>query len=342
MNKLIFSSILLLGTLVSCAEMDQELLSESVRFNGISTVYIDDGKIVDTRGVIDPLPTRALKFENEEALSKYCKAMDSMSLEERVNLSVQLGVQTLGVLEIIANNELDSIGSISKTEPEFKLKYDLLVKKYDGILLCNYIDPTDLNFYASEGEGSMKNIKYFANSKGEYVVGDVVQKLDITILPRFIEIISSVDDVTDDENLPTNTVTFSPAENKKVKFLIEKVSNDINVAMYVKKKMWHGWIDDKYRWLLFEPQLKNYTQALAPSDNIYWYKGMPNIYQTIGKGLPLETPAATPPKVNGKVYIWTDYSFEFDRQGNPIYDFSQHTGHPIVTRDKAVVVNVSL
>ena len=69
---------------------------------------------------------------------------------------------------------------------------------------------------------------------------------------------------------------------------------------------------------------------------------MTNIYQTIGKGLPLETPAATPPKVNGKVYIWTDYSFEFDRQGNPIYDFSQHTGHPIVTRDKAVVVNVSL
>lgn len=68
----------------------------------------------------------------------------------------------------------------------------------------------------------------------------------------------------------------------------------------------------------------------------------PDIYQEIGKGLPLQMPAANPPVVKGRVFVWTDYSFEYDSNGNPVYEFAQRADHPMVVRDNSVIVDVEL
>ncbi|MDE7179907.1 MAG: DUF4848 domain-containing protein, partial [Muribaculaceae bacterium] len=306
--------LFLVVMLTSCAHDDEPEVRCNELSGAISRVIIADGKMLDnTRSEYAVNVHAALRFENEEALKRFCGNLTHVDRNYKDLISQSLGVMTLSQLEKMANEALDSIGEMAKSESEFKAKYDLLIRKYEDYLLTNHIDLSDLTFYAPQEEGIV-NLKYAANIYGEYVIGDKVYSISSKNLPYHIQLLSTNNTYSDSN--PVNTVTFSPAKDKKVKFLIEKDKNDvIGVSMWVKKKMWYGWTPDDYRWLLFEPELINYTPSLVPYDNIFWFRGRSDIYQEIGKGLSLQIPAANPPVVKGRVFVWTDYSFEYDSNG---------------------------
>lgn len=311
-------------------------------FNGVTAVVItDNGGIIEkTKSDAILSDNNALRFENEQVFEQYLTWLEDAGEEDRDNISELYGVTTLADLQSQACVELDSIAEACTSESDFTKEYSMYKKKYEGRLISNYIDETDLTMYAPVGEEEI--LSYVANVNGQYVIGNKIITLRSENLPYSVQLLSCLDDNSNYlpgiGPIPTNKLVYQPKKKRKVKFCISRKGYKINVSMNVQKKNWTGWHDMPYTWKMFQPELKNFTPKINKIDNLYhrFSSSAFNVY--LGDGLPLQQLEARPKSVTGKVYFWTDYNLETTDKGGLI-----STGDlPLYTRNHAIVVNVDL
>ena len=143
------------------------------RTGEVSRVFVKDGKVMGgTRADGEEDMEPAMWFASVDSFNRYREDLSGMPDSIKADYAHELGVTAMSDLETKADAELDSIGEVATTETEFRTLYAKYVKKYSSTLINNYIDNTDLSLYAPVGDE--EDIKYIANSNGQYVIGDKV------------------------------------------------------------------------------------------------------------------------------------------------------------------------
>lgn len=307
----------------------------------VSRVFVKDGKVISgTRADGEEDMEPAMWFASVDSFKRYREKLSGMPDSIKADYTHKLGVTAMSDLEMKADAELDSIGEVATTETEFRTLYAEYVEKYSSTLINNYIDNTDLSLYAPVGDD--EDIKYIANPKGQYVIGDKVCTVSDKLLPYSVQVLSLVEERTSSRKVSENSYSWSPVSGKKIKFSIEREKNKVTVYMSARKKMWYGWKADPKRWMAFLPVLSNFKKAINhdPYNTIYSYRYYKSIEEYIGEGILGQPPLAHDPYVEGTVYVWSDYEMEHDSKGNVLQ--SMPDGHPVVNMDKARQVKVSL
>lgn len=308
----------------------------------VSRVFVKDGKVISgTRADGEEDMEPAMWFASVDSFEQYREELSEMPDSIKADYTYELGVMAMSDLEMKADAELDSIGEVATTETEFRTLYAGYVEKYSSTLINNYIDNTDLSLYAPVGDE--EDIKYIANSNGQYVIGDKVYTVSDKMLPYSVQVLSLVEERTSSKKgkVSENDFSWSPVSGKKIKFSIERRKNKVTVYMSAHKKMWYGWKSDPKRWMAFMPVLSNFKEVLHNDPHtIYSYRYYKSIKEYIGEGILGQPPLAHDPEVQGTVYLWSDYEMEHDSKGNVLR--AMPDGHPLVNMDKARQVKVSL
>lgn len=338
-KNVLFSMAICIFALTACSYeeplMEQEHISPQ-----ITTVYVKEGKIVDKTRSSNEGAIATLSFSSEEILKSYQAFLASMSKIEKAKTIEKLGVISLAKLERTAKNELDSIGTVAQSEEDFRKMYAIYTKKYENVLLTNYLDKSDLQLYIPEID---QNMEYIANNKGEYVVSGNLVKIQNKTLPDYVRILSSIPTTRgisspeSDNPTFTNSYVYSPERHKRVKFEIKRINAyDIKVCMKTEKKLWYGWVTDDYRCHRFIYNLNNFINRYNTTD----YCEPTRVDKVIGKCIPIQGSEKYPRTVTGKIYTWTDLTADKDENGNVIYE--PVTRYPMCSPAKAVIVNVNL
>lgn len=342
MKKTLLMLVLLIMTFVSaCTNQDDLILSSSSETAKIGHVLVKNGQIVrDTRADDAEGASPAMWFSDENSFATYYNSLEGMPDSIKSIYPNEMGIELLDDLERCADLELDSIDIAASSEDEFRNLYNDLVRKYSENLITNYIDNTDLSLYAPVGES--EDLKFIANSSGEYVIGDKVLKISDKMLPYSVQVLSvlAVNNIksTGDYN-ELNNLIYKPVKGRRIFFSIERKNNKVIVYMKAKRHTWHGWVNDNNRWLVFEPMLQNFKSRFPVDKNIYWYHNFTKIADYIGDGLLWHHPLAHDPEVTGTVYVWSDFELTKDKKGNVVTDSK---GIPVTDRSKAKKVRVSL
>lgn len=308
----------------------------------VSRVFVKDGKVISgTRADGEEDMEPAMWFASVDSFEQYREELSEMPDSIKADYTHELGVMAMSDLEMKADAELDSIGEVATTETEFRTLYAGYVEKYSSTLINNYIDNTDLSLYAPVGDE--EDIKYIANSNGQYVIGDKVYTVSDKMLPYSVQVLSLVEERTSSKKgkVSENDFSWSPVSGKKIKFSIERRKNKVTVYMSAHKKMWYGWKSDPKRWMAFMPVLSNFKEVLHNDPHtIYSYRYYKSIKEYIGEGILGQPPLAHDPEVQGTVYLWSDYEMEHDSKGNVLR--AMPDGHPVVNMNKARQVKVCL
>lgn len=312
------------------------------RTGNVSRVFVKDGKVISgTRADGEEDMEPAMWFASVDSFEQYREELSEMPDSIKADYTHELGVMAMSDLEMKADAELDSIGEVATTETEFRTLYAGYVEKYSSTLINNYIDNTDLSLYAPVGDE--EDIKYIANSNGQYVIGDKVYTVSDKMLPYSVQVLSLVEERTSSKKgkVSENDFSWSPVSGKKIKFSIERRKNKVTVYMSAHKKMWYGWKSDPKRWMAFMPVLSNFKEVLHNDPHtIYSYRYYKSIKEYIGEGILGQPPLAHDPEVQGTVYLWSDYEMEHDSKGNVLR--AMPDGHPVVNMNKARQVKVCL
>lgn len=331
--------------MVSCSndELGFEKSRESniSEMPNVSVVAVYNGKIVErTRAGHDA--EMALCFEDTLSLNAFIEKLSDMSDSEKINTVRKLGVSTMHDLQRYADDELEKLGNEALSEIDFYTKYEKYRQKYNGILLQNSFDKSDLNLYAPDGD----NIKsYICNINGIYVVGNKVCKEDLKEkLPR---VAMSLATTPNTETIPTNSSVFSPKSGKKVYLETYLTNTRMHVRMYCRKKMWYGWKNDPARYFYFDP--------FITSDFVYLSIGQ-NGQEVISSRLPryvfkkdakdgfdiLLGRINSGTRITGQIYGWTDMTQEYDDAGKEETEVIDGMIVPKCITSKAQIINVDL
>lgn len=99
-----------------------------------------------------------------------------MTHEERLSYVKSYGLISLQQLAEIADDELEIIGSEANSETEFRELYDSYTKKYEGFLINNQYDTSDLSLYVPEGDDMAT---YVINEEHKVVIGDKIKTVSL-------------------------------------------------------------------------------------------------------------------------------------------------------------------
>ncbi len=344
MKKAIYALVMSMLVIMTGCMQDEDVKPDvNGRTGEVSRVFVKDGKVMGgTRADGEEDMEPAMWFASVDSFNRYREDLSGMPDSIKADYAHELGVTAMSDLETKADAELDSIGEVATTETEFRTLYAKYVKKYSSTLINNYIDNTDLSLYAPVGDE--EDIKYIANSNGQYVIGDKVCTVSDKMLPYSVQVLSLVEERTSSKKgkVSKNSYSWSPVSGKKIKFSIERKKNKVTVYMSAHKKMWYGWKSDPKRWMAFVPVLSNFKKAINhdPYNTIYYYRYCTSIKQYIGEGILAQGPLAHDPYVEGTVYVWSDYEMEHDSKGNVVRVMPY--GLPLANLDKAKQVKVCL
>lgn len=343
MKKAIYALVMSMLVIMTGCMQDEDVKPDGNGLTGnVSRVFVKDGKVISgTRADGEEDMEPAMWFASVDSFEQYREELSEMPDSIKADYTHELGVMAMSDLEMKADAELDSIGEVATTETEFRTLYAGYVEKYSSTLINNYIDNTDLSLYAPVGDE--EDIKYIANSNGQYVIGDKVYTVSDKMLPYSVQVLSLVEERTSSKKgkVSENDFSWSPVSGKKIKFSIERRKNKVTVYMSAHKKMWYGWKSDPKRWMAFMPVLSNFKEVLHNDPHtIYSYRYYKSIKEYIGEGILGQPPLAHDPEVQGTVYLWSDYEMEHDSKGNVLR--AMPDGHPVVNMNKARQVKVSL
>lgn len=344
MKKAIYALVMSMLVIMTGCMQDEDVKPDGNGPTGnVSRVFVKDGKVMSgTRADGEEDMEPAMWFASADSFERYREELSGMPDSIKADYTHELGVTAMSDLERKADAELDSIGEVATTETEFRALYAEYVEKYSSTLINNYIDNTDLSLYAPVGDE--EDIKYIANSNGQYVIGDKVYTVSDKMLPYSVQVLSLVEEPTTSKKgkVSTNSYSWKPISGKKINFSIERKKNKVTVYMSARKKMWYGWKSDPKRWMAFMPVLSNFKKAINhdPYSTIYSYRYYTSIKEYIGEGILAQGPMAHDPYVEGTVYVWSDYEMEHDSKGNVVQVMPD--AHPLAYTHKARQVKVSL
>lgn len=330
-KPVILSLMCITPTLYSCS--DDEIMSDySSRNETIQITYIEDGKIVDApaRGEYSNAKA-AISFPSQKSYEEFTQAFESMDEDTRTSVVNKMGVNSYSSLFEIADNELERLGEKALSETQFKAMYDAYVKKYEGRLIVNSLDPTDLTLYLPDDENWET---YIANEDGYYVVDGEVRCVNTSHLPESLEMLSRADESNKGQTTFLNHYLVYPVSGKQLKFAIGRKYDTVKIAMHFKKKMWYGWKNDPHRHYIFEFLLGNLNRCVP----------QPRLWSNCKKGIDMIVGFAIKPRdyVDGMVFTWTDYSFERDANGEAILENCRGWLTPKCKYEKSIPVQVLL
>jgi len=313
---------------LSACSNTQDVITESSE-DAVKIVYIEDG-VINTSGARsgDNGGTATLAFRDENSLKAFADDLAGMTAEERNEKLQSMGITNLHLAAEQADKELEVIGEEANSEEEFRQMYNKYVEKYNGILITNYIDKSDLTLYVPDGD-EVKS--YIANEKGQYVVaGNIIEKQADAALPESIKatseaVINAQTAAAAETNL--NSYVYSPKKHKRVSFTASRAYNTIHFYMKAEKKMWYGWKSDGNRKYIIEPYLNN----IKYNPPVY-----PVYVSTSAVNANMGTATGT---VTGTIYTWTDMTLDLDSNGNEV---TGPDGFPKRSRDKSKTVTVNL
>ena len=366
MYKFFFILTLLSATMsVTSCSNDNDNISEPKAevTSKIRGVWVKDGHVINSlsRTVFDEANASfALSFDDEGTLYSFQQEISQLDGDSIIELTRKFGVTSLADLEEKADLELDYIDSISTSESEFTALYTDYLKKYEGALLRNTIDTSDLSLYA--GTDNLYDL-YIANEDGIYVVGGEVITVDTNQLPESIAIASTTtsssftNSSTTNTNTTTtltlspgkeyNTVTDTSIAGKRFIFTLGRKYNSVELSIQMQKRIYGiYWKYDKYRHVAFECSLSN-IKLDTPFATRFggYYANFHKMYVTKGNSYPVKLTlgnAINNSAVTGKLLYWTDYTMEHDNSGIVIYDKVLNKYIPRCSSSKAKTIEIKL
>lgn len=220
-------------SLVACDNDEQNLLDPPKPESTVSAVMVKDGKIVSTQTrASENMGTVALKFKDEASLASFKRSLSNETDAEKQKNIMSYGVRTLHDLAEQADDELEKIGVEASSEEQFRSLYNVYKAKYNGLLISNKHDSTDLTLYVPD-EDNVES--YIANNEGVYVVGNTVVKANLNNDVSTSVIKMSKAFMSDNNNIPTNSSVFKPNKYKKVYLDAYMINTKMGVRMHWKK-----------------------------------------------------------------------------------------------------------
>lgn len=340
MKKIILGLCTIL--MVACSEEEIPQTPAVNSLDGVSTVVIGEGTNEGLARNASCKGQLALRFQDEAALEKFKLKLSEMSSEERRQAVDKYGITTLHDLAEQADKELDAIGSRAASDGEFRALYAEYKQKYEGYLLTNPTDSTDLTLYVPDGD----NVEsYIGNTNGLYMVGDKVENTNLK--QEVAKSVLRMANVSTTSEAPVNTSVYSPKKHKRVYFSAHMEGIYLWVAMSCKKKMWYGWKNDSDRAYYFEPYLSSnvaYVDVGKYGQDVETER-LPRYVcnKNVGNGFSFilgKLKGSFP--ITGKFYTWTDMTSEHDAKGNEITEKLNGQVVPKCIKAKAHVVAINL
>lgn len=282
----------------------------------IQLVTIDGDKmhlVENSRNIPENISNIALKFENYSVYETTLQKLKGMTETERINYIQQLGLISLQSIAQQADLELDKIGEKAKNESQFKILYKDYLTKYEGILIQNEYDHTDLSLYVPDGDNLNT---YLMGPISKIVIGNKIKTIPLT------QDMSNSDKVLFTPRFSPTTTRSSADVNGFQQILngskkttcsvyLEQPSLFITVSIGIQKKMWYGWKRDNNRDIYYEisltPFVYNYWGPYGNQINI----SKPSLYvfRQTGKidyktGYYLVTNPKKP--LVGNIWVWHD------------------------------------
>lgn len=176
MKKLILA-MCTASLLFSCTD-DDSLSTNSAPVadnNGIEVVEVSNGNVVQgTRTSGDG--ELALKFDSEASFQKFKNELLNESSFARTETISKYGIKNLYDLADDADAELEKIGNEATSLSDFNAKYSEYKKKYEGLLITDASDNSDVSLYVPNADSPES---YIANKDGYFVVGNEVRKISV-------------------------------------------------------------------------------------------------------------------------------------------------------------------
>lgn len=112
--------------------------------DAVSVVYVKGAEDFCKTG---DSTTQALSFKDFNSYEEFTRNIRTLSSAEREKVFKNLRFTNLETVMVNADTELDSLGSVSLSNEDFRTKYNMYKKKYKGVLVENKIDKSDLSLY---------------------------------------------------------------------------------------------------------------------------------------------------------------------------------------------------
>lgn len=334
---------------MSCADdgFVDKAPTPSSKIDGIEVVTISDGYVLQGTRTTSQKGEFALKFDSEEAFNTFKGKLSNASSFERESLVHNYGIQNLFDLANEADEELENLGNKATSLSDFKAKYSDYKKKYEGLLISDSQDTTDVSL-SVPNENNPES--YIANKEGYYVVGNSVRKVSCQTdnYPTRPS--------TPGQNTPsqegtiagTNKVVFRPLSNKKIYFEAYAQGYYIRVKMSAKKHMWYGWKNDPHRQYFFDSYLANFVylgkgqygqETIVNRLPRYIFNNQKNIKNGFDIILGRRPNAGN---VTGEFHVWCDLTSEHDKDGKDITEKVGNFVMPKCLESKAQIVKINI
>lgn len=345
MKKLVF--LMCAALFLACNNEEEIQISKAGNPSPIKAVLISPHQIdnLKTRGISNE--EYALSFDSDNSFQEFKKKLYSISDDKKMELVAQFGVKNLHNIAAEADDELESIGNKANSESEFRQLYDQYKKKYENILISNYIDLTDLSLYVPDED----NIETFiGNQNGIYVVNGEIRQIDIK--KELAESVIKASQALSSNEYQTravdvNTSVYSPARKKKIYFDAYMKTGHLWVKMYAKKKMWYGWKNDPNRSYYFDSFLSSNFTYLAQGQygqEIIAQRLPRYIFNNnVKNGFNIILGKMNGGNVlTGSFYTWTDITSEHDANGKDLTEVINGHLVPKCLKEKAHIININL
>lgn len=332
-------------SLVACDNDELNTLNSPKQESAVSTVMVKDGEVVSNQTrASEGTGTAALKFKDEAALRSFKESLSNETDKEKQSTLISFGVQTLHDLAEQADDELEKIGDEASSAEQFRNMYNVYKAKYNGLLITNKHDSTDLTLYVPD-EDNVES--YIANSEGVYVVGNKVVKANLKNDVSASIIRMSKAHVSNNNNIPTNSSVFKPNKHEKVYLDAYMINIRMWIRMHCKKKMWYGWKNDPNRSYYLVTRLNNiiYLEAgkygqEVPTNPLPMF--VFDNHEKVKEGFNLIFGKINGTRITGTLYAWTDMTIDRDSKGKIIMVQEGGTIHPKGSVEKAQIMNINL
>lgn len=343
-NKFLIIAVIAL-LLVACDNDELNSLDSTKQGSAVSTAMVKDGEVVSTQTrTSENSGTVALKFKDEASLASFKESLyNETDAEKRITL-MSYGVRTLHDLAEQADDELERIGEESSSEEEFRNLYNEYKAKYDGQLVTNKYDSTDLTLYVPD-EDNVES--YIANNEGVYVVGNTVVKANLKNDVSTSVIRMSKAFMSNNNKTPVNSSVFKPNKHEKVYLDVYMINIRMWVRMHCKKKMWYGWKNDPNRSYYLITRLNNITYLAqgkygqeVPTSPLPMF--IFDNHKNVKNGFNIILGKVNGGRIIGTIYAWTDMTIDRNSKGEIITVQEGGMLHPKVSIEKAQILNVNL
>ncbi len=329
-------SVAALSGLMFACQNEDALVETSQASKPIEVVNLVSGKIV--RGVADDATTQALSFATENDYQSTLTKLKTMSSEEKLAFTDQLGFVSLQKLAEIADEELEKIADEATDENDFRTKYAEYKAKYSPYLAFNKYDETDLSAYVPEGDNESS---YLVGANHTLLINQNVKTIDFTnemnavdkslyATPHqeFNESEISTMSLAPESQWPINSFIIKNGKQKTIFSARVETFNDGSLgylgrkSLYfyfgAQKKMWYGWKDDGNRTIFFQYSMSSaYRFDLEP--NVKKYNGADSYFCDKIKYDNRMGSQSVGTTFVGKIYAWTDATITGHIE-NPVLD----------------------